>query len=418
MEKCKSKPNLLIVGAGIGQVHLIKKALSQGIRVTVVTQPGSYPGTALADDVIYCDIFAREQVVEEARKHGISAITSDQNDLMMPTVAYVAEKLGLPGNTFEQVQAYCNKNRFRNNCDKLGIPVPKHVAVDSVDFDFSNFDGRFPLIVKPSDSQSSVGVRRVDKEAELREALAFALSKSYTHTAIVEEFFVGKEIVCEGFIESGNYRLLAFADRKYFDLGELQIPSQTLFPSGLKPELLNRVVECEKKMAAYIRPAFAITHSEYLINEESNEIRVVESALRGGGVYISSHLIPYATGIDINSVLLKKVLDEPIDVDTVFASRKESAAGYLSFYLRAGTIVSVSGLDEIRSFDFVRAVFSDEIKVGATIEKPAHKGSRKGPILIVGKNRDELELNAALVKRTFKVEVRDSSGDISGALWE
>lgn len=409
---------LLVVGAGIGQVHLVKKARSQGIHVTVLTLPGPYPCIELADDVIYCDVFDREKAAAEAKARGIDAVVSDQNDLMVPTVAYIAEKLGLPGNSFDQVQAYCNKNRFRDNCDKLGIPVPKHVAVDSVGFDFSNFDGAFPLIVKPADSQSSVGVRRVDNDAELREALAFALNKSFSHTAIVEEFFVGKEIVCEGFIDGGEYRLLDFADRKYFDLGELQIPSQTLFPSNINPDLLDRVVEYERKMAAYIKPAFAITHSEYLIDEESNEIRVVESALRGGGVYISSHLIPYATGIDVNDVLLKKALGESVDVESPFASRKEAAAGYISFYLREGTIVSVAGLDEIKSFDFVKEVFLDDIKVGATVEKFAHKGSRKGPILIVGKDRDELERNAARVKETLKVEVQNESGNVSGVLWE
>ena len=60
----------------------------------------------------------------------------------------------------------------------------------------------------------------------------------------------------------------------------------------------------------------------------------------------------------------------------------------------------------------------DDIKVGATVEKFAHKGSRKGPILIVGKDRDELERNAARVKETLKVEVQNESGNVSGVLWE
>lgn len=408
---------LLVIGAGIGQVHLVKKARSQGIHVTVLTLPGSYPCIELADDVIYCDVFDREKAASEAKARGIDAVVSDQNDLMTPTVAYIAEKLGLPGNSFEQVQAYCNKNRFRDNCDKLGIPVPKHIAVDNVDFNFSRFDGAFPLIVKPADSQSSVGVRRVENDGELREALAFALSKSFSHTAIVEEFFVGKEIVCEGFIDGGEYRLLAFADRKYFELGELQIPSQTLFPSGVKQELLDRVVECEKKMAAYIKPAFAITHSEYLIDEESNEIRVVESALRGGGVYISSHLIPYATGIDINSVLIDKALNRNVDVEAVFAERKDAAAGYVCFYLPEGEIVSVDGIDELLAFDCVKATFLDEMKPGQRAQKIVHKGLRQGPILVVGKDREELDRNVAKVQQTLKIKVKTDAGAIADAVW-
>ena len=117
-------------------------------------------------------------------------------------------------------------------------------------------------------------------------------------------------------------------------------------------------------------------------------------------------------------MLLKKALGEPVDVAAAFASRKDAAAGYISFYLREGTIVSVAGLDEIKSFDFVKEVFLDDIKAGATVEKFAHKGSRKGPILIVGKDRDELERNAARVKETLKVEVQDTTGAVSGASWE
>lgn len=410
-------PKLLVVGAGVGQVNLIEKARKQGIHVTVVTQPGPYPGIAIADDVIYCDIFAREQVAEEAKKRGITAVTSDQNDLMMPTVAYVAEKLGLPGNKYEQVQAYFNKNRFRDNCDKLGIPVPKHIAVDCVNFDFFDFNPFFPLIVKPADSQSSVGVRRVENDAELREALAFALSKSFSHTAIVEEFFEGKEIVCEGFIDDGEYRLLAFADRKYFELSGLQIPSQTLFPSSVRPELLECVLECERKMAAFIKPAFAITHSEYLIDEKSNEIRIVESALRGGGCYISSHLIPYATGIDINDMLLAKVLGMNIDLDSILTTRKDSAAGYVCFHLPKGVISSVDGIHDLLAFDFVKAAFLNEIKLEQRAQMIFHKGMRQGPILVIGKDREELDRNVAIIQQTLRITVRTDSGVVSGVVW-
>ncbi|MBQ9874360.1 MAG: ATP-grasp domain-containing protein [Thermoguttaceae bacterium] len=410
--------NLLIVGAGIGQVFLLKKAKALGHKVTVLTLPGDYPCIDMADDVIYCDVFDRDKAVAEAKARGIDAVVSDQNDLMNPTVAYIAEKLGLPGNSFAQVQCYCNKIAFRNNCDKLGIPAPRHVAVSDPDFDFATFDAPFPWIVKPADSQSSVGVKRVDSLEQLRPALKVAIEKSFTNEAIVEEFFVGKEIVCEGFIESGKFRLLAFADRKYFELGDLQIPSQTLFPSRVDPEILARVVECETKMAALVDPNFAIVHAEYLVNEATGEFRVVESALRGGGVYISSHLVPLATGIDVDDLLLKKALGEPVDVESAFAARKDRAAGYVCFLLGEGAVESVSGIEELKSLAFVNAAFLDDMAPGARIEKLAHKGSRKGPILVSAPNRDELDRYVELVQKSLKIIVRGPSGNASGAIWE
>lgn len=406
---------LLVIGAGIGQIPIIEKAKARGVHVSVVTLPGKQPGIELADDVLYRDIYDRDAIVKWAKDHEITAVTSDQNDLMNPTVAYVAEKMGLPGNRFDQVMAYCNKNIYRENCDKIGNPTPMHVAVDSVSF--PGLECPLPWIVKPADSQSSVGVQKIEKIENLRPALEVALSHSKTHSAIVEEFFTGKEIVCEGFINEGKFYLLSFADRKYFVLKDLLIPSQTIFPSLIKKELLEQVLECEQRMAAFINPSFAIVHSEYLVNEEENRICVVESALRGGGVYISSHLMPLATGIDINDVLLDKVLGVPVNIEKVFEGRKDAASGYICFYLPKGTVKSVSGVEELKELPFVKKVCLDTIRVGQKTEPMLHKGLRKGPILVCGKNREDIEKNIKTVQQILKVEVESAEGVLRGIIW-
>lgn len=409
---------LLVIGAGIGQIPIIEKAKERGIHVSVVTLPGNQPGIELADEVFYCDIYDRDAIVIWAKEHGITAVISDQNDLMNPTVAYVAEKLGLPGNKFEQVMSYCNKNIYRENCDKIGNPTPMHIAVDSIDYDFSTFKCPLPWIVKPADSQSSVGVQKVESMKELKPALEAALKHSKTRSAIVEQFFEGREIVCEGFIENGKFYLLAFADRKYFELKDLMIPSQTVFPSMIKEELLNRVLACEQRMASYINPSFAIVHSEYLVNEETNEICVVESALRGGGVYISSHLVPYATGIDINNILLDKVLGVPVDLEKLFADRKDAASGYICFYLPEGLVESVRGIEELKRLPFVKKVCLDDITVGQQTEPMLHKGSRKGPILVCSTSRDDIEKDIKTVQGTLAIEVKSPTGERESIVWE
>ncbi|SEH64659.1 Biotin carboxylase [Ruminococcus flavefaciens] len=413
----KQKEKLLIIGASIGQVPLLEKAKARGIHVTVATIPGKYPCISMADDVIYLDIYDRDGIVKEANKRCITAVISDQNDLMNPTVAYVAEKLGIPGNRFDTVETYCNKNFFRNACDQVGVPSPKHIAVNSVDFDLATLKCPLPWIVKPADSQSSIGVQRIDSLDELKPALEFALSKSPTHCAIVEEYFFGRELVCEGFINDGNYYLLSFADRKYFDLPDLLIPSQTLFPSVVQTELLERIISCEKKLTAYTKPAFAIVHSEYLFNEQTGEIRIVESALRGGGVYISSDLIPMATGIDINNVLLCKALGENVDIDAVFAKRQERASGYVCFYLPDGVIEEVKGADDVKALPFVRKAYIDDLVVGKRTERMTYKGARKGPILVSGADRNELEANIRTVQETFQIVVRNNNGEAKGIIW-
>jgi len=336
---------------------------------------------------------------------------------MMPTVAYVAERLGVPGNKFETVMSYCNKNMFRSLCDKAGVPCPKHIAVNSTVFNAEKFKSPLPWIVKPADSQSSIGIKKIESVEELKPALEEALSKSPTHTAIIEEFFKGKELVCEGFINKGKFYLLAFGDRRYFDLKDVMIPSQTLFPSTIRQDIQDKILGYEQALAQMTKPAFAIVHSEYLVNETTGEIRIVESALRGGGVYISSDLIPMATGIDINEVLLEKALGHEANVDAVFRNRKSMASAYVCFYLPEGTVFSVEGTKELETIPFVAKTFLDDIVVGTETKKPNYKGARKGPILVAGRNRAELEKNILKVQNTLKIEVIHLSGKRLGINW-
>ena len=416
MEEIKHK--LLIIGAGIGQVPLLEKAHARGIHVTVVSPDGPYPCLKMADEVCCLDIYDRDAVVEYARTHGISAVASDQNDLMMPTVAYVSEKLGLPGNRFDQVWAYCNKNTYRENCERLGIPAPRHAATDCAVAPEELSDCPLPWIAKPSDSQSSIGVTRIDRMEELTPAIELALSKSRTHRVIVEEFFKGHEVVCEGFIYHGRYHLLAFADRKYFKLDKLMIPSQTLFPSMVRRELLDKIVEYESRMAEYVGLDFAIVHSEYLIDLESGEIRVVESAPRGGGVYISSHLIPLATGIDANGLLLDCVLGVEHDVEEILRKRREAAAGYVCFCLPEGVIESVKGIEEIKALPFVAMACLDGLAPGTKTAPMLYKGARKGPVLVFADARRQLEGRVAEIQRILDVKVRATGGKLAGIIWE
>ena len=413
-----NRKKLLIIGAGIGQIPLIERAHKRGLHVTVVSKPGEYPAFKIADDIWYIDIYDYEAIAQKAKENGIDAVLTDQNDLVMPAVAYVAERLGLPGNTPEVVDAYCNKNVFMNHCDAAGITTPCHQEIRDAGFDFSAFPKPLPWIVKPADSQSSIGVVKVQSVEEARQALEAALKLSHSGTAILEEFFVGKEIVCEGFIDEGEYYNLGFADRNYFKLEKLLIPTQTIFPSVMDKRILDRIIENEKKLARYNHPHFGMVHAEWLVNEESGEIRPVESALRGGGVYISSHLIPLATGIDINEVLLDKALGNEVNTAEIFSRKKQGASAYVCFYLPEGTIRAVRGREELEKLPFVHMVAVKSVQVGSVTQKMTFKGQRLGPILVSGENREDLEKNILTVQNTLQVDVEGPDGAIRGICWE
>lgn len=407
-----------MVGAGIGQIFLARKIKARGHYLVTVTLPGNQPVVEIADKVYFENVFNKEGVLAIAREEKVDAVISDQNDMMMPTVAYVVEHMGLPGNGIQVVHDYCDKNAFRDNCDKVGIPVPKHCSVSEVMVPETMKDVPLPWVVKPADSQSSVGVEKVNTLEEYLAAIKVAIEVSKTHTAIVEEFFKGQELVAEGFIYNGKYYNLGFADRKYFELENLFIPSQTVFPSFVPQNVLDNICECEEKMVALVKPSFAIVHSEYLYNAESGEYRVVESALRGGGVYISSHLVPAYSGIDINDTLIDCILGEKVDIDAILSQCNRQAAGYVCFYLPEGKVQKVEGLDEIKAMPFVMQVFLDDFVEGMETHKLMHKGQRMGPILVKAESREALEAEISKIQSILMAEVVSSEGIINGIIWQ
>lgn len=412
------KKKILIIGAGIGQVFIAKKIKARGYYLITVTQKGNYPVIDIADKVYYENVFNKDAVLEIARKEQIHGVISDQNDMMMPVVAYVAEHLGLPGNNTCIVNAYCNKNVFRDNCDKVGIPVPQHSSVSRVEIPSTMREIPFPWVVKPADAQSSVGVAKVNNETEYLSAVKYAIEVSKTNTAIVEQFFQGQELVAEGFIYKGKYYNLGFADRKYFDLEGLFIPSQTLFPSVVPQEVLNQISCYEEKMAAYVQPEFAIVHSEYLYNSDLKKVCIVESALRGGGVYISSHLLPLYCGIDINEVLLDCVIGKELDVQSILSDTKYRASGYVCFYLPEGQVKSMEGFENVKQMECVKMMDVKDIVVGMETPRLTHKGQRLGPVIVTGDSRENLENNIVKLQQTIRVVVVNSDEKEYGINWE
>lgn len=407
----------LLIGAGIGQVFIAKKIKQRGHYLVVIAYNSIPEVINLADKFIHQDLFDYEKVLDIAKCEKIEAVVSDQHDIIAPLVAYIAEKMNLPGNSFDALNSYCNKNIFRDNCDLLNIPVPKHIRVTDLIVPSVFMNNSFPWIVKPADSQSSIGVKKVSSVDECLDAIKDALLYSRTNSAIVEEFFEGKEVVAEGFIWNGNYYNLGFADRKYFNIVNAFIPSQTIFPSLVKPDILNKIIECESAMAKYVSPKFAIVHSEYLYNE-SGEIRVVESALRGGGVYISSHLIPLYSGIDINDILLDAAEGQEVNFDMILQSRVERSSAYVCFSLPEGVVESIKGVEEIQSRESVCFADFSMLNVGMKTLPMTHKGQRLGPIIISAQNRTELESEIAIIQDILKVKMENSKDINNSVIWD
>ena len=91
-----SKNRLLVIAGGTWQVPIIKKAKALGFEVVNSNLYEDSIGFEYADYSEVSDVKNKEKNLEFAKKYQIDGVVTDQSDIAVPTVAYVASQLGLP----------------------------------------------------------------------------------------------------------------------------------------------------------------------------------------------------------------------------------------------------------------------------------------------------------------------------------
>lgn len=196
---------LLILGAGRGQVDLIKKAKSMGHEVLVTTHADHYPGVPLADKVCHADIANIEAVLEVAKEEKIDAIATACLDTGIEALGYVCEKLNLPGLSYNAAQRSNNKLLMKEALIKNQVPTAKYKKVACCeDLDTVIESMQLPLIIKAVDLQGSRGIYICNTQEELYNSYKLVQKETKKEYCIVEEFIVGSEFGAEAFVYDGQ----------------------------------------------------------------------------------------------------------------------------------------------------------------------------------------------------------------------
>ena len=407
---------VLILGAAACQLPLIRRCRAMGFRVLAASMPGPYPGFKEADRAVEIDLRDRAALLAVARDERVDAVITDQTDIPVATAAWIADRLGLPGIGHDVALRFTNKRLMREACLALGVPVPRCRGVRTVEelTAWSREIG-LPLMLKPADNQGSRGVQCVRAPDQLAPALAEALRHSAAKEAVAEEFFAGREVVVQGFAGGGRFVNLTMGDRIYFRQPDRFIPQATLFPSSLPEAMQARVLEINRKLIAGFGLPFGITHSEYLVRPDTGDVRLVEVAARGGGVFISSDLVPLACGVDVNALLIRNAVGERVGVDE--AAIRPAAAGYACFTLPEGVVREPPNAAEIAALPGVHRAHLDDLPVGRTTGGMCDKTMRLGPILMKASDRAGLDAVHQAVRRALRVTVETAAGP-RGPIWD
>ena len=298
---------LAIIGASYLQSPLILRAREMGLETLVFAWAAGDVGEKLADHFYPISIVEKEAILEVCRREKIDGICSIASDLASVTVGYVADALGLSGNTPECVRLSTRKNHMREAFRLRGDPSPRSVPVSAPE-DLEGLGMRYPLIVKPLDRSGSRGITLVDSPEGLGAAIAGAIEQGFEKGALAEEFARGEEYSVECLSWQGEHRLLAVT-KKYTTGAPHFIETGHLEPADLSPETLERVRKTVFHALSSLKVRCGASHSELKIDTDGT-LRLIEIGARMGGDLIGSHLVPLSTGVDFVGDVIRAALGE------------------------------------------------------------------------------------------------------------
>ncbi len=332
----------LVVAGGIAQAALIQELKSRGIYTILADRNPKAVAVPYADAFFPVSTLDEEGIKQLAIDEKVDMVLTACADQVLLVVAKISEELGLPCYIdYHTAQLVSDKQYMKDVFVKKGIPTAKHVVMDTFDMDkVGQFI--FPCVVKPVDSYSSRGVRKVFDFDEMKRAFEEAVEISRTKTAIVEEFCEGEEITVDVYVEGGIAKVLTasysdkIADKDRFVIYRTKNPVQV--SDNIKSQIAQ--------VAQQIADAFGLKDSPMLIQliADDKRISVLEFCARTGGS-IKYKLIKKASGFDVIKAVVDLTLGEKPHVGELRSESKYITNTFL--YCKSGIFDHAEGFDEL-----------------------------------------------------------------------
>ena len=303
---------ILILGAGIYQVPLIKKAKERGFRVIVASIPGNYPGFSYADKVYYTNTTDKKAILAIARAENVAAVTTTGTDVAVSSIGYVCSRLSLPGISEQAARILTDKAEMKAAFVRGGVTTADFRRVTSFDEAVSAAkELGLPVMLKIVDKSGSRGITKVDSISDMAQAYAYAKAATDADHMVVEKFVSGREIGIDAFVQGGKLLMLLPHDKYVYQSGHTGIPIGHYCPMETSPRLYaNMRSEVEKIIRATGMDNCAVNIDAFVLPDE--RVNIIEAAGRCGATGIPEVISGY-TGRDYYGCILDNALGIPVE---------------------------------------------------------------------------------------------------------
>ncbi|MEU5090320.1 ATP-grasp domain-containing protein [Streptomyces sp. NPDC021356] len=342
----------------------------------------------------------RALIAETVRTHDIGTVLHLGAEESMPPAVAEADALGVSRNPAAAVTALNDKAEMRALLAAHGLsPVRSQVAETTEEVATAVSRLPLPVVVKPARASGSRGIALVRDADDLQEWTARITEGALAGPYLVEEFLEGPEFSVETLSADGEHHVIGITAKQTTG-APFFIETGHVHPAPLGPEeraALHAVVIGLLDLAGY---RFGPAHTEVVLTAQGP--RIVESQTRLGGDRIPL-LIETASDYDIEAAIFRTLAGEPVEAPV---PRHTASVGF--FFLPAGRLESVEGLDAIRALPYVQALHFP-FQPGDELPPTTTSFTRHGYVVVDAESPAEARARIARVRGLLRTDVREAA---------
>lgn len=373
----------MILGAGVYQVPLIRKAKAMGHKTLVVSPKGNYPGLDIADIIIDCDTRDKEAVLSAATRFCIDGIVTTGTDVAVPTIGYVVDQLNLHGTGFESSLKSMDKSRMKECFLENNIRTAEYRVVQSLnELKSAAIEMGYPLMVKAVDSSGSRGVTKVDSEFGLEAAYKESLSVSTVQDVIVEQYLSGYEIGAQAIVNGCDVEDV-FLHSDIVTPPPISVPIGHAMPLDISVTIADKTKALIKEAIKALGIQDSISNIDIMIVDE--EPYILEIGARMGATCLPENISIY-NRFDVYEFLINLALG--LRPKLVISPVKQPNAAMLICSDKTGTIEKIIIPDSVYQNENLIDLSLD-VSVGDRVSKFNVGPDRIGQIITFGETEFE-----------------------------
>lgn len=391
---------IMILGAGIYQVPLIKKVKELGYIAIVVSPMGNYPGLKIADHIVNSDTRDKEAILAAAIKYEIVGILTTGTDVAVPSIGYVVDKLNLSGTGFLASQRSMDKALMKKCFISHNVKTAHYKEVHTlVEAKKEANSIGYPVMVKAIDSSGSRGITKVENEAEVEPAFKEALAVSQASKVIVEQFIEGYEIGAQALI-CGDQVDKVFIHNDVVTQPPISVPIGHSLPITLASSVVAQCIEVINSAVKAIGLKNTVANVDLMICD--NEVFVLEIGARMGATCLPENISIYQ-GIDIYEYLIGLAIGKPLSVQNNLS--KQPNASLLIRSEKTGVLKSINVPSKLKNHPMLIDLKLDVVE-GDQVNAFKVGPDRLGHIIVVSDTSTEAEALAKELVSSIELVIK------------